>query len=77
MGDGVQTAITIRRKREASPDVLGGEVGKILQNFGDGHATPEIIENVSDSDSRSTDAGFPAPNKRVDDDAFPIVHVRI
>ncbi len=73
----LHAAERIRRSRSAAKDrqgldVLGGPVGKVIQNFGDRHPTRQVIEHVGNGNPGATHAGFAAANLRMDGDALPI-----
>jgi len=74
MRDDVQTAVTISGERKAGLNVLGGEIRKVVQYFGDGHAASEIVKNVGNGDTRAPNARFPAANARVNRNPFSIIH---
>src|SRR5215210_5318706 len=57
MRDDVQAAVTVCGERKARLNVVGGEVGKVVQHLGDGHAAAEIIENVGHRDACASDTG--------------------
>ena len=75
MRDDVQAAVTVCGERKARLDVVGGEVGKVIEHLGNGHAATEIIENVGHGDARAADAGLAAADARINRDAFSVVHV--
>ena len=69
-----QTTVTVGSKRKARLDVVGREVGEIIEHFGNGHAATEVVENVGDRDPRPANTGLPAANARINGDSFPVVH---
>ena len=74
MRDDVQAAVPVCGERKARLNVVGGEVGEIVQHLGNGHATTEIIEHIGHRDPCATDAGLAAADARVDGDALKVVH---
>lgn len=70
----VQAAVPVRGERKARLNVVGGEVGKIVQHLGNGHAPAEIIEHIGHGDARAADAGLPAADARINGDALAVVH---
>lgn len=75
MRDYGQTTIAISRKREARLNVPGGEIRKVVEHFGDGHAAAKIIKNIGYRDACSADAGLPAADAWVNRNALPIIHM--
>lgn len=59
---------------EAGLQILGGEIGKVGEDFLFGHATGEIVENIIDSDAKPADARFTAALVCLDCDAVLVVH---
>ncbi len=74
MRDDRETPIAVGSERKTRLNILSGQIGKIVQDFGDRHSTPKIVEHVRDCDARTTDAGLAAANPRVDHNAVPVIH---
>ena len=74
MRDDVHAAVTVCGERKARLNVVGGEVGEIVQHLGDAHAAAEIIENIGHSDARPADARLATADSRVNRDALSVIH---
>ena len=74
MRNDVQAAVTVCGERKTRLDVVGREIGKVVQYLGNGHATAEVIEHVGHRDACPTDAGLAAADARIDRDALKVVH---
>lgn len=59
---------------KAGEDVLGGEVGKVSEDFGLGHAGGEVGEDVVDGDTHASDAGFATAFTGFEGDDVLVVH---
>ena len=52
MRNDVQAAVTVCGKRKARLNVVGGEVGKVVQHLRNSHAATEVIEHIDHGDAR-------------------------
>ncbi len=74
MRNDIQTAVTVCGERKARLNVVGGEVRKVIEHLGNGHATTEITENVCHGDARASDTRLAAADAWIDRDALAVVH---
>ncbi len=58
MPDDAQLAVTICRECKARLNIVGGEVGRIVEHLSHGHAAAEVIENVIHSNDFSQQRSF-------------------
>ena len=70
----VETAFTVGGESEAGLQILGGEIGKVREDFLFGHAAGEIVEDIVDRDTKPTDARFAAALVGLDRDDMLVVH---
>lgn len=56
--DSHEVTLTVRRERQAGPDILHRQFWKISQDFLLGHPRGQIGEHIGDRDSHPTDAGL-------------------
>jgi len=72
-----QAPVAVGGKREAGSNVFSSQVGEIVEDLGDTHAAPKIIENVGDRDACPSDARLAAANARVNGNPLSVIHRRI
>lgn len=68
-----QPALPVGGKREASADILFDEIREVVEDFPDGHAGSEIVEDIVNGDPHAPDTGLAAALAGLDGNAAVIV----
>lgn len=73
-GNGRKFTLSVSGEGNTCADILPGKIREILQNFIFGHARGEVLQNVVNGNSKTSDAGFTASLTGLDRNAVFIVH---
>lgn len=73
-GDRQGLLFTVGGVGETGEDVFLGEVGKVSENFGVGHAGGEVEEDIVDGDAHPSNAGLAAAFAWFEGDDVLVVH---
>lgn len=76
MWDDVQATITVCGEGEARLNVVGGQVGEVVQHLGNGHAAPQVIEHVGHGNAGASDARLATADARIYRNVFSVVHTK-
>ena len=74
MGSEAQAALAVGRECEASPDIIGSQVGEIVQHFLRAHAASKIVEDVCNGDASAANTRLPRSNARVNGNPVQVIH---
>ncbi len=70
----VEPALTVGGESEAGLQILGGEVGKVGEDFLLGHPTREVVEDIIDRDAKPADARLAPALVGFDRDDVLVIH---
>jgi hypothetical protein len=72
--DSHEMPLTISRKRQAGPDILGSKLGKITENLFLRHSGSQIGKHIRDSDPHPANAGLTTALAWLDRDDLGVIH---
>ncbi len=73
-GDNPQAPLAVGGKRQTGPDVLGGQIREVTEDFLDRHSRGKIVKHIPDGDAQPADAGLAAPLVRLNCNKLRVIH---